>query len=450
MLSLLMPAPAAARQDDGNAWTDTLSILFQLDSVRVDLAFADNQRRWDAFFDNFMSRYAQVPASQLRLDIYSGASPEGTAAHNHWLGENRGRAIRMLVQRRLPGRIGTIVVHNEAARWDALYEAIAKSNEPWRDDVLRIIELPASQDETKRDHRELKLRALHGGTVWPVLMKRFLAPLRSGGYDTGAATASVLTWRRDTIVVRDTLYIICDPASTNAREPAATAVANEAPVLTARDSLLLRRLQYPAWAIKTNLLMWGVVAPNLQVEIPLGRKNRWSLEVEYFHPWFVWSHNANASQFQNLGIELRCYLGNRRWHRWLDGWHVGLAAAAGLYDLEWQRHKGWQGEYVNAYVNIGYQHRWGRHWALDADIGLGILPTTYRHYLGSSIFPYGKEEAWDRHLMWQHSDHRLFFGATHVNVSLVYMFNAWPFGIRDKKLRACRQAAAPLLPGLAP
>ena len=436
MLSLLTPMSVAAEEEGAYQWTDTLSIRFRLDSVSIDLSYADNQRNWDTFYTNFVRHYADVPASQLRLDIYSGASPEGAAAHNRWLGENRGRAIRSLVQRYLPGRISTIAIHNEAARWDALYESVARSQEPWRDEVLRIIDLPASQDETQRDHRELKLRALRGGTVWPILLERYLAPLRSGGYGTEAATASVLSWRRDTVVIHDTLYIKYRPLNETLTEKGIPSLPQRdtVPRLTPRDSLLLERLQYPAWAVKTNLLLWGVVAPNLQIEIPLGRNNRWSLELEYFHPWFIWNSNANASQCQNLGIELRCYLGHRIWRRWLEGWHVGLGAAVGHYDIEWQRHKGWQGEYANIYCNIGYQHRWGRHWAIDAGLGLGVLPTKYRHYLGSSTFPVGKEESWDGHLMWQHTDHRLYFGVTHVHVSLAYMFNAWPFRFRSKKL----------------
>ena len=428
-------------REGGHSWMDTLSIRFRLDSVTINMAYADNQRNWDIFCESFRRRYAHIPASELRLDIYSGASPEGSAAHNRWLGENRGRAIRSLVQRSLPGRIGSIVIHNEAARWDALYEAIANSEEPWRDAELRIISLPASEDETRRDHREVKLRALRQGTVWPQLLSRYLAPLRSGGYGTGAATASVLSWHRDTVVVRDTVYIHTIGDSDGM--PATHAIAvrpTPNTAMTKHDTLMLERLHYPAWAVKTNLLLWGVVAPNIQVELPLGRTNRWSVEVEYFQPWFIWNHNANASQCQNLGVELRRYMGQRRWHRWLDGWHVGLAVAVGRYDIEWKRHKGWQGEYVNAYVNIGYQHRWGRHWAIDAGLGLGVLPTRYRYYLGSSTFPAGREEAQDYHLLWQYSDHRVFFGATHAHVSLAYMFNVWPFALRDKKLRAYREA----------
>ena len=428
-----MVTPFVAAQSDQQAVS--LFMRFRLDSVRIDMSYADNQRAWDTFEHTLNSRYSDVPPEQLRLDIYSGASPEGTAQHNRWLGENRGQAIRSLVRQRMPGRIGNIVVHNECARWNALYDVIAKSNEPWRDEVLDIISMPASQDETKWDHREVKLRALHGGRVWSVLLEKYLPPLRSG------TTAHLSKVSGGGAAVHDTIYVRCDdePRCPDCDNALIAAVADS--VLTARDSLLLERLQYPAWAVKTNLLMWGVVAPNIEVEIPLGRRNRWSLELEYFHPWFIWSENAHASQFMNLGAEVRLYLGNRRWHRWLDGWHIGLAAGVGYYDFEWMRHEGWQGEYVNAYVNVGYQHRWGRHWAIDAGLGFGVIPTKYRYYLGSSTFPEGREEEWDRHLMYQHSGSRVFFGATHAHVSIVYMFNAWPFRFRDRKLRAYREAA---------
>lgn len=179
----------------------TLTIRFRLDSVRIDMLFAHNDSAWRQFEQDVKRRFAGVPASQLRLDIFSGASPEGTAAHNRWLGENRGQAIRRLVSQRLPGRIGSMVVHNEAARWEAFYESVARSQEPWRDEVLRIIELPPSQDEFQWDHRERKLRALRGGSVWPVLLERYLAPLRSG------ATA-VLTWQLNTLVLRDTTFLM--------------------------------------------------------------------------------------------------------------------------------------------------------------------------------------------------------------------------------------------------
>lgn len=186
--------------------TDTFSIRFRLDSIRIDMDFDGNARRWEAFEERFRKSYSHLPPAALRLDIYAGASPEGTAAHNRWLGENRGVAIRRLVRQRLGHAIGNIEVHNEGARWNDLYDLVAASREPWRDEVLRIIEQPAATDEATRDPRELKLRSLHNGQVWPVLLEKYLAPLRSGA-------SATLSWQggsggRDTIVVRETKTIV--------------------------------------------------------------------------------------------------------------------------------------------------------------------------------------------------------------------------------------------------
>jgi len=438
LLAGLLPAVVQAQ-----LIADTLAIRFQLDSTCVNMNFDNNGRRWAAFESTFMQNFSHLPANNLRLDIYAGASPEGTASHNRWLGENRGQAIRRLIHQRLGQHVGQIVVHNEAARWNSFYDMVAESNEPWRDEVLAIIDQPASSDETQLDHRELKLRRLRGGKIWPVLLERYLAPLRSGA-------SAILSWQssgRDTIVVRDTVFVVRDTVFIASPLPAVAPIVYTGfpgyygkPGLTKaqRDSLRYERLQYPAWAVKTNLLLWSVVAPNIEVEIPLGRYNRWSLEAEYFVPWFTWNDNARASQFHNFGLELRYWLGHRQLHRWLQGMHIGLAVAAGYYDWEWKKHEGYQGEYVNAYFNLGFQHRWGTHWALDMGLGLGLMATKYRHYYGGSVYPQNHLEPRDEHLIWHDTGHYLWPGPCHASLALVYMFNAWPFHTKDRKLDAYR------------
>lgn len=436
---------------------DTLSILFHIDSISIDMNFGNNAAHWQAFEERFNRDFKDVNPALLRLDIYSGASPEGIAEVNRWLGENRGQAVRRLVRQRLGDRLGEIVVHNEGPRWDGLYDLVARSDEPWRDEVLRIIDLPATTGSYQRDHREWKLRRLQGGKVWPVLLEKYLAPLRSGAtavisWKPGAFPVVGGTGVRDTIVVRDTTVIIREnPAHRDtiyiAMEP--TNITNIYNVTgfpgksgaagggrdALSDSIFQERLRYPAWALKTNLLLWGVVAPNIELEVPLGRKNQWSLELEYFVPWFVWGNNAHAHQFHNWGVEVRRYLGHRERHRWLQGWHIGLAVAAGYYDWEWKRSEGYQGEYINTYVNLGYQTRWGKHWAFDASLGLGALFTKYRHYYGSSTYPVGHEESWDQHLMYHDSGRTIWPGACHASLQLAYMFNAWPFHFKSKKLK---------------
>ena len=420
---------ANARGDDSRLSpyspdTDTLQIRFRLDSIRIDMSYAGNAERWIAFERRFRERYGGVPAGAMRLDIYSGASPEGPAAHNRWLGENRGIAVRRLVRQRLGNRVGSIIVHNEAARWDGLYESVARSSEPWRDEVLRIIEQPVSPDEYARDHRETKLRALHGGRVWPVLLERYLAPLRSGA-------SAVLSYipGRDTVVVRDTVVMevpVCIPRN----------------MVYADSSGLLRRtgdharvrkpaFRWPVWIARTNLPLLGTGTPNLQLEFSLGHKDKWSLNVEGVWSWWTFAYNAYANEIIYGSVELRRYLGRRYRHHTLDGWHIGLAAGGGYGDLEW-RSKGYQAEVYSGFLNIGWQRRFGRRrqWAFDMGIGLGYAYVPWRRYDGSTIFPVGKEEAHDDHLMWQETSRTNWFTATHFNISIGYVFNQ-----RDAKWR---------------
>lgn len=177
------------------------------------------------------------------------------------------------------------------------------------------------------------------------------------------------------------------------------------------------------WAVKTNLLLWGVLAPNVEVEVPLGMTNRWSIEGEIFFPWWTWNRNTYATQALNFGTELRYWLGNRDNQSTLNGWHIGLALAGGYYDIEWKRSEGYQGEHLNTYINIGYQHRFGGHWAVDGGLGIGLLATKYRHYAGSSTYPAGHEEQNDDHLIWKENGHLNLLAATHANISIAYLFD---------------------------
>ena len=422
---MLMPewAVADARHGAEVCVEDTLTIRFRLDSIRIDMDYADNRAAWGVFEKTFMEHFADANPHTLQLDIYSGASPEGPANHNLWLGENRGQAIRWLVRQQLPGRVGSIIVHNEGARWEGLFEAIAASDEPWRDEALHIITMPATLDGTLRDHRETKLRSLWGGTAWPVLRDKYLAPLRSG------ATA-ILSWRErsDTVVVRDTVMmaapqllpsiIFADADGSLRRVSDSTEVA---PPVVARNP----KLRQPVWIARTNLPLLGFGGtPNLQLEFSLGHKDKWSFNIEGWWSWWVFSRNAYANEMIYGSIELRRWLGHRWRRHTLSGWHLGLAVGCGYGDLEFKS-KGYQAEVYSGFLNIGYQGRFGRrkHWSFDVGIGLGYAYVPYRRYDGSSIFPVGKEERYDDHLMWQETRQFNWMGPVHFNISIGYVFN---------------------------
>lgn len=401
---------------------DTLTIRFRQDDIYVDMDYAENSESWATFERVFREHFSNVNPNALQLDIYSGASPEGPANHNRWLGENRGQAIRWLVRQHLPGRVGTIIVHNEGARWEGLFEAVAASDELWRDEVLQIIAMPATLDEAVRDHRETKLRKLWGGNVWPVLREKYLAPLRSG------ATA-ILSWkeRSDTVVVRDTVMMEAPqllPSMVFADDEGALRRVSDSTEV-ARPVARNPKLRQPVWIARTNLPLLGFGGtPNLQLEFSLGHKDKWSFNIEGWWSWWVFSRNAYANEMIYGSIELRRWLG-RRWRRHtLSGWHIGLAVGGGYGDLEW-RSKGYQAEVYSGFLNIGYQGRFGKRkqWAFDMGIGLGYAYVPYRRYDGSTLFPVGREEQFDDHLMWQETRRFNWIGTPHFNISIGYVFN---------------------------
>ena len=399
------PAPASA-QAPQVPQGDTLEVHFRVGQSDLDLSFADNQKQVDQFVARVQKHFADAPDKSLKLEIFAGASPEGPAELNRRLGEQRGVALREVLMERLGYLLEEVTIVNQGARWGSLYALIQQSDEPWKDEVLDILAKQPESDEWKVDPREQKLRKLKGGSVWNKLAADYLTELRSSG---SAVIAPVVNdrgrwaYRRDTLVILDTIIYAPEVCP--------------CPVDPIDHS--------PVWALKTNFALLAAAAPNLQVEFPLGTTNRWSIEGEIFWPWWIWNHNANAHEFGNVGVEVRYWLGNREKHHTLDGFHVGLACAGGYYDTELKAHHGYQGEYLNLYLNLGYQYRFGLHkqWAVGAGVGLGWIPTNYREYLGSTLFPEGHTEEYDYHLMWQKTSSRSFFGATHAHISLAYMFH---------------------------
>lgn len=401
LLALLLPGNTYGKDAETRVVADTLEVHFRVGQSNIDMGFAGNEKRIADFTRKVELRYAGAKKESMQLNVYAGASPEGPTELNRRLGEQRGIALKELLLNRLSGIVEHVTVINQGARWGALSQMIEKSDEPWKYEVLKILgEIPEG-DEWRVDPRETKLRQLRRGQVWQVLNEKYLPELRS----SGSAVLMELDQRQiDTLVIRDTVIYLPEPC-VYVEEPADT-----------------RRV----WAVKTNLLLWGVIAPNIQVERALGRTNHWSLEAEFFWPWYIWNKNTHAEQFMNLGFELRYWMGNREKHHCLDGWHIGPAIAAGYYDFEWKKSEGWQGEYLNIYCNVGYQKRWGsrKQWCFDGGLGVGYIPTKFRHYLGSTKFPVGYEECHDHHLMWQNSGWNHIFGLTHANFSLGYIFGA--------------------------
>lgn len=161
-------------------------------------------------------------------------------------------------------------------------------------------------------------------------------------------------------------------------------------------------------ALKNNLLYDLALAPNIEVEIPIGRQ--WSVNAEYKCPW--WSDSSEELCYQLLsgGLEGRFWLGDLRTHSRLTGHFVGVYAEGGIYDFQFKG-DGYQGKYYGAAgLTYGYSTRISRQLAFEFSLGIGYLTTEYQKYT-----PY------EGSLVWMSSGQYNFIGPTKAKISLVWL-----------------------------
>ena len=168
----------------------------------------------------------------------------------------------------------------------------------------------------------------------------------------------------------------------------------------------------PWFALKTNLLFDIALALNLEVEVPIGRQNRWSVMYEQWFPWYVWRHNSNAYEILVCGLEGRYWLGQcRDAVPTLSGGFLGLYGALGKSDIEWKS-TGDQMEFQSVGFSVGYSWPLSKHWNLEASASVGLLWGKRHHYNGR----FG-----DTHLIWSYDTNDTYFGPTKAKVSLVWL-----------------------------
>lgn len=366
-----------------------------------------------------------------RIFITGYSSVDGSALQNERLSLDRARNL----YRYLTGVCGLspdypVEIKSVGADWAKLRALIADSFYPWRSDALRIIDSAYSPDWKK-----LQLGNLGGGDahyrmyneLYPLLRRvevKITYDLFSMQRKSMRLAASHASGRADTLFVYVMNKTDGKEAARAAENVTETTGAGRADTLATAQALQRRKKKVsrekaenkassPLWplvAIKTNLLFDLALAPNLELEVPLGQ--RWSLNGEFLFPW--WLIDGHKYCFQSLagGLEARLWLGNRTARSPLRGHFAGLYAEGGMYDLQWKK-RGYQGDYfVTAGVSYGYSMPLGRHWNLEFSLGVGALYTPYRRYDASDDY---------RTLYWQKDGSYTWIGPTKAKISLVWL-----------------------------
>lgn len=161
------------------------------------------------------------------------------------------------------------------------------------------------------------------------------------------------------------------------------------------------------WALKTNMLLWGILTPNLEVEYLISRK--WSINIDGQFAW--WSNSSKHDYYQIAAIspELRYWLCSKTP---FSGHYIGFFSGTGLYDLEMGK-TGYQSDnYLSVGLSYGYMKPLSRRLSLEFGIGAGYVSTQYRKYLPA-----------DGHYVYQTTNHRNYTGPVKVKIGLVWKFN---------------------------
>lgn len=379
-----------------------LLLHFRLDKTAVDSRYMDNGKALGAFHTLFSNSTAASLIDTIFITAY--ASPEGDKTRNIRLAEQRANAVKAYLRaeyRSLEHRC--ILTDPQGENWEGLRDMVEEDHSvPDREEVLMIL-----NDIKDRDRCKVLLKRLNCGYAYAYIQYRILPRLH----------ATVCTVR-----MKDAKGIaLTGMIKENARGVRLDADAAEVPMKKVAGIIALpttspmRVTKRPLFALKTNLLFDAYLAPNVEIEVPLGR--RWSVNGELMFPWWLVNSGKYCLQILTGGLEARYWTGTRKRRmsrEVLTGHFIGLYAGGGKYDLQWEE-KGYQGEFfIAAGISYGFAHKIARNLRMEYNLGIGVLHTDYRHYHTRDNY---------KTLLWQENGTYTWFGPTKVKISLVWLLN---------------------------
>lgn len=402
---------AAAKNQTGSEAEGDLIVYYSLseDFIRPD--YMGNSQNLKA-----IHRLLSNPANRDKEIVLEGAaSPEGPVSINNRLGKSRAQNLADWLVGQFPDLEGRIVIRSKGEDWDGLRVQVENCNALSSRDKEEILAIIGS-DNTPAKKEEL-LKA-HGS--YSIVEKECLPYVR---YAKFAGFEPVKEDKPEeptlpTIETETDIPALQEEIDTTGIIAAQDTLDVNTPVVEQADKIEpAQPVQEPADIVKpfvafgTNVLYDLAITPNVSFEFPLGRF--WSIAGEYTFPWFVTPGNDRAWQMLKWDIMPRFWLNgaNANADKALTGAFVGLDLSAGYYDIE-PRHKGYQGEFQLAALDLGYSWKLDNNWRINIAAGFGWMGTHYRYYEGNND---------DAHLLYQHHGKLNWFGPTKVQFGLNYL-----------------------------
>ena len=301
----------------------------------------------------------------------------------------------------------SIITYNDSyIPWDDYRAQIYKSNLPYKDTVLSII------DEEPRivnyyphkgkfiDHRILKLQKLYGGTAWREMFDLYFADLRYSYITIAYRKMGIL------LLPMPLVYSGVDVES-----------LSQAPL---KKIIKIDSVDWvPQIHLKTNAIGLGLLMANAAVEADLAK--HWSLNLPIYYS--AWNYVKSTIKFRTFSIypEVRYWFSENNEGLFLDA-HLGLAYYNYAFDgeIRYQDHL-MKTPAIGGGVGLGYRLPLSQNkkWKMEFAIGAGVYPIHYDQFYNTPITKDG---------LLINSVKKIFLGIDQADITFSYAFD-----IKNKK-----------------
>lgn len=406
----------------GQTQADSVQVYFRLNRSSYDPTYYGNA----ASMNNFVDR-VRVAAGAEDLDyvlIAGYASPDGPLEANMRLADKRCETLARLIVKLSGINRDKIRTRTGGVAWSELKRLVAETPDvPARDKVMEILTdkslKPYYDGDKLVDERKNRLMELDNGVPYRWMLEHIFPKLR---YAFGLYTYYKPQIQDSTAVLEPLVAealpeaVIVDEAvaETESEDMAVEEVfPDEEAVATPVDTMpssqtettLAQIPPYHKFALKTNLLYYAALMPNIGLEYLVN--DNWSVAADFNIAWYGNFDLNKSYRIAEGDLEVR------RWFRQRAPWHgffVGLFAGGGLYDLE-NGGTGYYGEGVLTGLSAGYMWPISRNLSFEAAVGAGYLYTRVKEY-----------EPFEGHHVYQRTKALNYFGPLKLKFSLVWRF----------------------------
>ena len=336
--------------------------------------------------DNVVPMLKTDSVNLMRVWLNGYASPEGSYINNVLLSKRRRQALLDFLNGQLGDSVDSLLDSNkfdDTEGYRTLLLLMRKADDASYDEVARLCESlpePGNNDQLKK-----RLMQLHGGRLWQRLKTEYFPQLR---------TARLVLWLRKSETLPDSML---PPPTTpvfitgSCEEDADSTIGKQDELITCTETVHRRE-----WlSIKTNLLFYGAYIP--------GGYDRWcpipNVAVEYYPlhghftfgasfdcPWWKDYSRSKFFEVRNYQLDARYYLRSGSIEKnppghgaAFRGFYLQGYVHGGLFEIGFNRDKGWKGEGFGAGLGIGYVMPISRkgHWRLEFGLQAGWFTCKY-------------------------------------------------------------------------